>query len=563
MRRHRSRARLGVPRIPDTPAEPAGRPDEDPRLAPPIWPSTAAFFGTRLRLRFLTVLNVAVAVWYFGWLLQPGRVGSPVLYGLLLGVELFNLVQAAGFWWTVGALRSRPRPARRPGGWTDVFIPVYNEPLDVVGLTVAAAARLRGAVVYLLDDKGRPELVELAARYGVTYFRRDDHRGAKAGNLNRALARTTAPFVAVFDCDHVVDRRFLDATLPLFADPALAFVQTPQYYANSRSSPVARAAWSQQALFFGAIAQGKDAMGAMFCCGTNVVFRRQALEEVGGFPEESLTEDFELSIHLHERGWRSAYLPEVLARGLGPEDAASYVSQQLRWSRGCLSAFPTILRARLPWRLRAHYLLSASYFLTGWTFIVYMSFPVARILLRAQPLAAATASSFLVHFAPYFVLSLLTVATAGAGAYSFSAYTLAFASFWIHVLSSLRAILRRPGRFVVTAKQSGHGRQPRVVAPALVAATILTAVAGYGLIRSTDQAMLNNVAFAGLHVSVLLAGAWGALSGDRPASAASEPTAASPPGRQADEFVPVLVGRARPESTHRPVEPDRRREAGA
>ena len=98
----------------------------------------------------------------------------------------------------------------------------------------------------------------------------------------------------------------------------------------------------------GPSARGKDGLGAVFCCGTNVLFRREAFESVGGFPTNSLTEDFELSIVLHERGWRSAYVPDVLARGLGPEDTAAYVSQQQRWARGCLSGLPRALRARLP-----------------------------------------------------------------------------------------------------------------------------------------------------------------------------------------------------------------------
>ena len=123
-------------------------------------------------------------------------------------------------------------------------------------------------------------------------------------------------------------------------DPQVAFVQTPQYYANTERSRIAAASWAQQALFFGAIARGKDGLDAVFCCGTNVLFRREAFESVGGFPTNSLTEDFELSIHLHEKGWSSVYVPDVLARGLGPEDTAAYVSQQQRWARGCLSGHP-------------------------------------------------------------------------------------------------------------------------------------------------------------------------------------------------------------------------------
>ncbi len=490
----------------------------DPRLGTVRW-SPRAGKGAVRRVRVLVVLNVALAAWYFGWLLQPGRVGNPALYGLLLAAEVFNLVQAAGFWWTV---RRDVTGGRQPR-WTDptpavdILVPVYNEPVDVVEPTVAAAVRLPGAHVRvaLLDDGNRAEMEALAARHGAAYLRRGVNTGAKAGNINHALARTSAPFVLVLDCDHVPGPRMLEATLGHFTDPAVSFVQTPQYYANAGAGGITAAAWAQQALFFGAIARGKDRAGAMFCCGTNVVFRRTALESVGGFPEESLTEDFELSVRLHERGWRSAYVPEVLARGLGPEDMASYVSQQRRWAGGCLAAVPKIVRARLPVRLRAHYLLSAMYFLTGWTVLVYMSLPVVRILTGAQPLAGASADQFLVHFAPYFGAALLTVATAGSGSYTFAAFSLAVASFWVHVGTSLATLMGRRSRFVVTPKRGETRRQPRAAAPALLMLALLLAVAVIGVLRDRSPATLNNVAFAMLHVTVLSAGVVHAL---RPAA---------------------------------------------
>ncbi len=203
-------------------------------------------------------------------------------------------------------------------------------------------------------------------------------------------------------------------------DPNVAFVQTPQYYANHGTHRMAAAAWSQQALFFGIIAQGKAGLRSMFCCGTNVLFRRAALEDVGGFPEESLTEDFLLSVRMQERGWETAYVPRVLAQGLGPEDAASYVGQQRRWAKGCIAAIPAVLRAKLPWRQRLQYLLSASYFLSGWTILVYLSLPMIRILTGQQPLAQATAAQFLGHFLPYYTVCIVTVAVAGAGTYTFA-----------------------------------------------------------------------------------------------------------------------------------------------
>jgi cellulose synthase (UDP-forming) len=507
----------------------------DPRLRPAAWETAGPARRRRIAVRALLLALVPLALFYFAWLLSPERAGEPVLYGLLIAAELFNVVQALGFWWTCAGERCRaPLAAGGPPPPVDVLVPVYDEPVEIVEPTIAAATRLAGGevAVHLLDDGGSDAMAALADRHGAGYIRRSGSEGAKAGNINHALTLTEAPYVLVLDCDHVPAPHFLEATIGHLADERVAFVQTPQYYANADRGDIPAAAWSQQALFFGPIARGKDGHGAMFCCGTNVLFRRGALESVGGFPADSVTEDFELSLRLHEAGWRSRYVPEVLAHGLGPEDMASYVSQQQRWARGCLSALPAVLRARLPLRVKAQYALSASFFLTGWTVLIYMLFPVVRILLGAQPLASATADQFLVHFAPYFGLALLALTLLGRGSYTFAAYALQSASFWIHVQAAVLALLGRRGGFVVTPKQGARERQPRAVAPALVAVSVLVAVAAFGLLRDRTPATLNNVAFAALHVAVLVCGL---------APALRRPPAAPVPERAAEARQPEPV----------------------
>jgi cellulose synthase (UDP-forming) len=190
----------------------------------------------------------------------------------------------------------------------------------------------------------------------------------------------------------------------------------------------------------------------------------------------------------------------------------SYVSQQQRWARGCLSGIATTLKADLPRRQKAQYLLSSMYFLTGWTVLVYVTMPVVRILTGAQPLAGATADQFLVHFAPYYAIALTMVAVAGAGTFTFAGFALAASSFWIHVRASLLALAGRRGGFVVTPKQGELRRQPGAVWPALAVVAVLLAVALYGLHDDPSPATVNNVAFAGFHITVLLAGAWPALA---------------------------------------------------
>ncbi|MEJ7648528.1 MAG: glycosyltransferase [Nakamurella sp.] len=495
----------------------------------------------RRRAQAVIIANVLATLWYFGWLLKPERVGNPSLYGLLLAAEMFNLLQAAGFWWTLwhdgrpaGRRQRRiaakvvdPAAAQQIGTGgrevdVDVFVPRYNEAVEVVEPVLRAARLLHGARVrvHLLDDGDSDEMRLLASRLDVNYITRPQHTGAKAGNINHALGVTDADYLVILDCDHVPHPDLLVRTLPDLLDEGVAFVQTPQYYANADRNATAAASWSQQALFFGCIGRGKSGIGSMFCCGTNVVFRRSALQDVGGFPENSVTEDFELSVILQERGWRTAYVPEVLVQGLGPEDMASYVSQQMRWASGCLSGMSRSMRSELPIGLKVQYLLSGMYFLTGWTVLIYLSLPVTRILTGEQPIASSTASDFLMHFAPYFILSLMTVSVAGGGIFSFRALSLATASYWVHIAATIKALSRRPGRFVVTPKNGSGSWQPAAVWPGLLTCGVLVAVSVYGLIRSRDASMLNNVAFAMLHLTVLVTGMTTALRPTRIAALA-------------------------------------------
>jgi cellulose synthase (UDP-forming) len=180
-----------------------------------------------------------------------------------------------------------------------------------------------------------------------------------------------------------------------------------------------------------------------------------------------------------------------------------------------------------------------------------MTFPVIRILTGAQPIAAGSADQFLMHFVPYFAVALGAVALAGAGSYTFAAFALGASTFWIHVQATLRALTGRRGGFVVTPKQGEGGRQPRVVIPALAAVGVLIAVAGYGLAKDRSPSTLNNIAFAGLHITVLLAGAWPALRG------------AGAQARERRERPPAAVPAATRSTQHRSPRARPRRLAGA
>ena len=232
----------------------------------------------------------------------------------------------------------------------DIFVTVCGEPVSIVEKTVAGAASIRHprTRVWILDDGGSPDVRTLAEKLSVGYIHRASRDGAKAGNINFALRHTDAAFFAVFDADQIAKPEFLETVMGLFSDEKLAFVQTPQVYRDRWINRVSGGAHDQQGLFYGPILRGKNGFGAVFSCGTNVVYRRSAVEAVGGFPEDSITEDLRLSLLLLEAGYSSDYVPTVVAEGLGPLSVTSYFNQQLRWGRGGLE----ILFKRRPYSRR-------------------------------------------------------------------------------------------------------------------------------------------------------------------------------------------------------------------
>jgi hypothetical protein len=135
-----------------------------------------------------------------------------------------------------------------------------------------------------------------------------------------------------------------------------------------------------------------------------------------------------------------------------------------------------------------------------------MTFPVIRILTSEQPVNVPSAEQFMLFWGPYFFLGMVTVAIAGSNGYSYNAFALMSASFWIHVLATILTVFRRKGSFAVTPKQGTATRQIRPVVVPMVVCAILLGVAIYGLMTSQSPAMITNVSFATVHVLVLASG---------------------------------------------------------
>jgi len=253
----------------------------------------------------------------------------------------------------------------------DVFICTYNEPLNVLEKSVIAAQAMHYPQlrVFVCDDTRRPEVRDYCETVGVNYVTRPDNRHAKAGNLNNALEHTNAlpqvsDFIMVLDADFAPQANFLRRVTGLFADPKVAVVQTPQFYFNcdpiQHNLGIRNSFVDDQRVFFDVFQPAKDAVGCAFCVGTSFVVRRAAVNELGGFPHDALSEDMLLTYRLMERGYVTRWLNEKLSVGLSAEGLPEYITQRTRWCLGTIQI--GLLRTGPLWRgkftltQRLHYL---------------------------------------------------------------------------------------------------------------------------------------------------------------------------------------------------------------
>ena len=299
----------------------------------------------------------------------------------------------------------------------DIYVPTYNESLDVVRDTVLAAQCIdypRDKLkVYLLDDGKRSEFAVFAADVGVGYITRDDNRHAKAGNLNHALKITKGELICIFDCDHVATRTFLQATVgPFLTDAKLALMQTPHYFYSpdpfERNLRAARSMPNEGALFYGPVQQGNDNWNATFFCGSCAVIRRAALEEIGGFATETVTEDAHTALKMQRLGWGSAFLSIPLAGGLATERLGLHVVQRTRWARGMTQIFRVdnpLFGRGLKWQQRLCYLSAMLHFQFGLPRVIFLTAPLAYLLFDLN-IIHSSASLIFAYVLPHLVMSL-------------------------------------------------------------------------------------------------------------------------------------------------------------
>lgn len=327
-----------------------------------------------------------------------------------------------GYLQTMWPLRRTPVPLPDdPDEWpeVDLLIPTYNEPLSVVRYTALAAMNIDWPAdklnIYILDDGKREEFRKFAEEAGVGYMTRDDNKHAKAGNINRALKRLHAPLVAIFDCDHVPTRSFLQVTVGWFLrDSKLAMLQTPHHFYSpdpfERNLGQFRTIPNEGELFYGIVQDGNDFWNATFFCGSCAVLRKEALDQIGGIAVETVTEDAHTSLRMQINGWNTAYINIPQAAGLATERLSAHVKQRIRWARGMIQVMRTdnpLFAKGLRWHQRICYFNAMTHFLYGLPRLIFLSAPLIYLIFGHTNVPGYWAA-ILAYAFPHLVLSSIT-----------------------------------------------------------------------------------------------------------------------------------------------------------
>lgn len=479
-------------------------------------------------LMMLVLLATLGVLAYAGFLLRPDHHGDLLPFALVITAETWLIGQALLSLWTILSSGYDPRDfayhqaqremfdpgmilaeslEKHPRLWpmslrgedvsVDIFVTTYGEDLDVIRRTVSAAIEVRGQHrTIVLDDGSSDEVRDLAADLGAEYLRRPDNSGAKAGNINHALSLTDGELFAVFDADFAPKPDFLHQTVPYFSRDKVAFVQSPQVYRNLHTM-LSRGSAFMQSVFYTLIQPGKNRFDAAFCVGTNVIFRREAVREIGGIYQKSKSEDLWSSILLHERGWSSVYTPEVLAVGDTPETVEAYTKQQLRWATGgfeiLLRHNPLSRRRRLTIDQRIQYFGTSTFYLNGIAPALLLLVPPLHIYFNLTPVDLdVPTSTWVLYYAGFYFMQIV-VALYTMGSFRWETLMLATASFPIYARALWNALTGREQKWNVTGRVGAASSPFNFTLPQVVVFLflLLTTAVGIWKLQATGEVALS------------------------------------------------------------------------
>ncbi|HAM01290.1 MAG TPA: group 2 glycosyl transferase [Acidimicrobiaceae bacterium] len=327
------------------------------------WNPVGQLFFSAFASAVVSYLAFAFDITFSGDLSPLGSLASLVL----LVLEVAALVLALSFAFETCDVVCRVRhdrlfPSPDPGYMPRVslHIAAYNEPPQMLIETIKSLEALDYPdfeIVVVDNNTKDPDVWQPVMEYArsssrVRFVHVDPWPGFKSGALNLVLERYCDPaaeIVGVVDADYRVDPQYLRQTVGYFADPNVAFVQTPQDYRDWRGSSYFTACYDAYRYFFAAAMPSRNERNSIIFAGTMGLLRRSLLESIGGWDEWCITEDAETSLRLLMAGYSGMYVAKSFGQGIMPLTFSALKSQRFRWCFGGMQILRRHWRSLLPW----------------------------------------------------------------------------------------------------------------------------------------------------------------------------------------------------------------------
>ena len=343
----------------------------------------------KIILRIIILIGLISIVNFFFWFLRPELIEDHFLFWLLMCPLSFDTLRIIYIWYHYWDVSVPVIPESTKKFKVDILTTSFpGEPYDMIQDTLLAIKRIKHPnTAYLCDEANDPFLKEFCQQNGIVHVTRNNRINAKAGNINNALQQATGDICLILDPDHVPLDNFLEDIIPYFEDDEIGFVQSVQAYYNIEESEVAKGAAEQTFHFYGPVMMSMNSYGTVNAIGANCVFRRIALDSIGGHAP-GLSEDMHTAMQLHAKGWKSIYVPSIYSKGLAPASLTSYYMQQLKWSRGTfellVSVYPKLFK-NFTWRQRVHYGILPFHYLSGVIYLLSFLIPIISLFTASTP----------------------------------------------------------------------------------------------------------------------------------------------------------------------------------
>jgi cellulose synthase (UDP-forming) len=323
--------------------------------------------------------------------------------------------------------------------------------LEVIATTLRAVKQIAypALEVLVLDDGASPQVAALARSLGFRYLSRPaaglPRRDSKSGNLNYGLEHSRGELILILDADQVPVPEIAARLAGFFQLPQVAYVQSKQAFFLPEGDPF----YNADQIFYETLQLSNDQANAVISCGSGVMYRRRALEEIGGFVTWNIVEDFTTSYELLSRGWKGIYYPYSLSRGLAPATLPGVYRQRFQWCLDAMRLFfwdNPLFKAGLNWRQKSHFLIvMLSYLASGLVFPIFYAIPL-YIYLFGRSILLGHELDYLLLRSAYLVATALMFRSLFCRQEALKQLKMFCSLFPIHALAILTALVYPPGR---------------------------------------------------------------------------------------------------------------------